>query len=70
MAAATKMNLRHIEVFHAVYVNGSVSAAAKAVLQDQRGVTGLLLPTRPGDVTVSDENRAQRSMGSFGRELR
>jgi hypothetical protein len=40
------------------------------VLQDQRGVTGLLLPTRPGDVTVSDENRAQRSMGSFGRELR
>jgi len=47
-----------------------VSAAAKAVLQDQRGVTGLLLPTRPGDATVSDENRAQRSMGSFGRELR
>ena len=23
------MNLRHIEIFHAVYVNGSVSAAAK-----------------------------------------
>ena len=25
------MNLRHIEIFHAVYVNGSVSAAARAL---------------------------------------
>jgi hypothetical protein len=26
-----RMNLRHIEIFHAVYVNGSVSAAARAL---------------------------------------
>ena len=47
-----------------------VSAAAKAVLQEQRSVTGLLLPTRPGDPVPDEEQRAQRSLGSFGREMR
>jgi len=42
MAAATKMNLRHIEVFHAVYVNGSVSAAAKALNVSQPSVSKVL----------------------------
>jgi DNA-binding transcriptional LysR family regulator len=36
------MNLRHIEVFHAVYVNGSVSAAAKALNVSQPSVSKVL----------------------------
>lgn len=36
------MNLRHIEVFHAVYVNGSVSAAARAMNVSQPSVSNVL----------------------------
>ena len=36
------MNLRHIEVFHAVYVNGSVSGAARALNVSQPSVSKML----------------------------
>ncbi len=36
------MNLRHIEIFHAVYVNGSVSAAARALAVSQPSVSKTL----------------------------
>ncbi|WP_395335966.1 LysR family transcriptional regulator [Novosphingobium sp. BL-8H] len=36
------MNLRHIEVFHAVYTTGSVSAAARLLHVSQPAVTSLL----------------------------
>ena len=36
------MNLRHIEIFHAVYVNGSVSAAARALHVSQPSVSKML----------------------------
>lgn len=36
------MNLRHIEVFHAVYVNGSVSSAARALNVSQPSVSKVL----------------------------
>lgn len=36
------MNLRHIEVFHAVYVNGSVSAAARVLNVSQPSVSKVL----------------------------
>ncbi|KQM27984.1 MULTISPECIES: LysR family transcriptional regulator [unclassified Sphingomonas] len=36
------MNLRHIEIFHAVYVNGSVSAAARALNISQPSVSKTL----------------------------
>lgn len=36
------MNLRHIEVFHAVYVNGSVSAAARTLNVSQPSVSNVL----------------------------
>lgn len=36
------MNLRHIEVFHAVYVNGSVSAAARMLNVSQPSVSKVL----------------------------
>ncbi|WP_300535865.1 LysR family transcriptional regulator, partial [Sphingosinicella sp.] len=36
------MNLRHIEIFHAVYSNGSVSAAARALNVSQPSVTKVL----------------------------
>lgn len=36
------MNLRHIEVFHAVYVNGSVSGAARALNVSQPSVSKVL----------------------------
>lgn len=36
------MNLRHIEVFHAVYVTGSVSAAARSLNVSQPSVTKVL----------------------------
>lgn len=36
------MNLRHIEIFHAVYVNGSVSAAARALGVSQPSVSKTL----------------------------
>ena len=36
------MNLRHIEIFHAVYVNGTVSAAARALNISQPSVTKTL----------------------------
>jgi DNA-binding transcriptional LysR family regulator len=36
------MNLRHIEIFHAVYVNGSVSAAARALNVSQPSVSKML----------------------------
>ena len=36
------MNLRHIEIFHAVYVNRSVSAAARALNVSQPAVTATL----------------------------
>lgn len=37
-----RMNLRHIEIFHAVYVNGSVSAAARALNVSQPSVSKML----------------------------
>lgn len=36
------MNLRHIEIFHAVYLNGSVSAAARALNVSQPSVSKML----------------------------
>lgn len=36
------MNLRHIEVFHAVYVNGSVSGAARALNVSQPSISKVL----------------------------
>jgi DNA-binding transcriptional LysR family regulator len=36
------MNLRHIEIFHAVYVTGSVSAAARALNVSQPSVSKML----------------------------
>lgn len=36
------MNLRHIEIFHAVYVNGSVSGAARALNVSQPSVSKML----------------------------
>lgn len=36
------MNLRHIEIFHSVYVNGSVSAAARALNVSQPSVSKML----------------------------
>src|SRR3546814_2606693 len=36
------MNLRHIEIFHAVYTNGSVSAAARALNISQPSVSKTL----------------------------
>ncbi|MFC3712961.1 LysR family transcriptional regulator [Sphingoaurantiacus capsulatus] len=36
------MNLRHIEIFHCVYVNGSVSAAARALNVSQPSVSKML----------------------------
>lgn len=36
------LNLRHIEVFHAVYVNGSVSAAARTLNVSQPSVSNVL----------------------------
>jgi len=36
------MNLRHIEIFHAVYINGSVSAAARALNISQPSVSKTL----------------------------
>jgi DNA-binding transcriptional LysR family regulator len=36
------VNLRHIEIFHAVYVNGSVSAAARALNVSQPSVSKML----------------------------
>lgn len=36
------MNLRHIEIFHAVYVNGSVSAAARSLNVSQPSVSKTL----------------------------
>ena len=36
------MNLRHIEIFHAVYLNGSVSAAARALNVSQPSVSKTL----------------------------
>lgn len=36
------MNLRHIEIFHAVYVNGSVGAAARALNVSQPSVSKML----------------------------
>lgn len=36
------VNLRHIEIFHAVYINGSVSAAARALNVSQPSVTKVL----------------------------
>jgi len=36
------MNLRHIEIFHHVYVNGSVSAAARALNVSQPSVSKML----------------------------
>lgn len=37
-----KVNLRHIEIFHAVYVNGTVSAAARSLNISQPSVTKTL----------------------------
>ena len=39
------MNLRHIEIFHAVYVNGSVSGAARALNVSQPSVSKMLRHT-------------------------
>jgi DNA-binding transcriptional LysR family regulator len=36
------MNLRHIEIFHAVYINGSVSAAARALNVSQPSVSKMV----------------------------
>jgi DNA-binding transcriptional LysR family regulator len=36
------MNLRHIEIFHAVYVSGSISAAARALNVSQPSVSKML----------------------------
>ena len=36
------MNLRHIEIFDAIYVNGSVSAAARALNVSQPSVSKML----------------------------
>ena len=36
------MNLRHIEIFHAVYTNGSISAAARALNVSQPSVSKML----------------------------
>ena len=36
------MNLRHIEIFHAVYINGSVTAAARALNVSQPSVSKML----------------------------
>lgn len=63
------MNLRHIEVFHAVYTNGSISAAARAlnvaqpsiskVLRHAESRVGFALFHRTGGrVTPTDEARA------------
>lgn len=54
----------------AAVTTAQVSAAAKAVLQERQSVTGQLLPARPGDPRPSEDVRAQRSLGAFGRELR
>lgn len=40
--AGPAMNLRHIEIFHAVYVNGSVSAAARVLNVSQPSVSKVL----------------------------
>lgn len=37
-----RVNLRHIEIFHAVYVNGSISAAARALNVSQPSVSKVL----------------------------
>lgn len=60
------MNLRHIEIFHAVYVNGSVSAAARALnvsqpsvsktLRHAEGQLGLELFQRTGGRLVPTED--------------
>ena len=42
MISSNTMNLRHIEVFHAVYVNGTISAAAKALNVSQPSVSKVL----------------------------
>ena len=42
MLSRRPMNLRHIEIFHAVYVNGSVSAAARALHVSQPSVSKML----------------------------
>lgn len=42
MIPSSTMNLRHIEVFHAVYVNGTISAAAKALNVSQPSVSKVL----------------------------
>jgi DNA-binding transcriptional LysR family regulator len=63
------MNLRHIEVFHAVYVNGSVSGAARALNVSQPSISkvlrhaeirlGFLLFERAkGRLTATDEAHA------------
>jgi DNA-binding transcriptional LysR family regulator len=40
-------NLRHIEIFHAVYVNGSVSGAARALNVSQPSVSKMLRHAEP-----------------------
>ena len=42
MIPSNTMNLRHIEVFHAVYVNGTITAAAKALNVSQPSVSKVL----------------------------
>jgi zinc protease len=47
-----------------------VNAAARAVLKDERSVTGLLLPAQPGPNGEPAEPRASRSSGAMGGGLR
>ena len=46
-----------------------VNEAAKAVLRDQRSVTGMLLPTRPGDVQPGEAGQ-EEPIPEMGRSLR
>jgi DNA-binding transcriptional regulator YdaS (Cro superfamily) len=48
------MNLRHIEIFHALYVKGSVSAAARALNVSQPSVSKMFLINRPPGALAAD----------------
>ena len=69
-ALATGENIAEIEDWPArigAVTVEQVNAAAKAVLDDKRSVTGLLLPTKDN---VGKESDGEPSIGSMGSEIR
>jgi zinc protease len=47
-----------------------VDAAAKRLLRDEKSVTGLLLPAKPGEATVVVDHKGEGTQGLIGGNVR